>query len=202
VSENIEAGLTPAAMLAETARVLAIAGYTVDRQTDSKLGLPPERALLAEDKYGVVTTIVFDTWSELVESWVNAQAVVIEAVSRFYTRLDRKAWDGYLVLLTPAFPGEDETSAHEIRYNTSRIRKLVGTGDDLRSVSDISRVLAPLLPLSVDTVEIAHSQSLLDELPERLEQGGISRELAELAVDAFKTHRPIVEEIHRYLETH
>src|SRR5215218_5238648 len=111
-----ETELTPATILAEAANVLTGAGYHVDRQTEAKLRLPPERALLAEDKYGVVAVVVYDTWSELVASWAPAQASIVDALSLAYTRLDRKAWDGYLVLLTPALSAGTETSAQEIRY--------------------------------------------------------------------------------------
>src|SRR5438270_11856413 len=117
--------LTPAAILAEAARLLAAAGYHVDRDTESKLRLPPERALLAEDKYGVVALVVYDTWNDLTESWAPAQASIVDAVSKAYTRLDRKAWDGYLVLLTPALPDGGDITPQQIRYDTSRIRKLV-----------------------------------------------------------------------------
>ena len=191
--------LTPAAILAEAARVLAVAGYHIGRDTESKLKLPPERALLAEDKYGVVTVVVYDTWADLVASWAPAQASIVDAVSKEYTRLDRKAWDGYLVLLTPALTEAAETTAQQIRYDTSRVRKLVATGDDLRSLSDVSRALAPLLPLALDAAE-TDEKSLLEELPVRLEEAGIARELAEVTVDAFRNHRPIVEELHRHLE--
>ena len=192
--------LTPATILAEAANVLAAGGYRVDRATESKLRLPPERALLAEDKYGIVALIVYDTWADLVASWVPAQAAVVDAVSKVYTRLDRKAWDGYLVLLTPAFSSEGDVTPQQIRYDTNRIRKLVATGDDLRSISDISRVLAPLMPLAFDTAEISETHSLLDELPSRLVEAGISPDVADVAVSAFRNQRPIVEELHRHLE--
>jgi len=195
-----ETELTPATILAEIANVLAAGGYRVDRATESKLRLPQERALLAEDKYGIVAVVVYDTWADLAGSWAPAQASIVDAVSKAYTRLDRKAWDGYLVLLTPAFPSEGEITPQQIRYDTSRIRKLVATGDDLRSISDISRVLAPLLPLALDTAELSESQSLLDELPNRLAQAGIPPDVADVAVAAFRSQRPIVEELHRHLE--
>jgi hypothetical protein len=195
-----ETELTPATILAEAARILAAAGYYIDRDTESKLSLPPERALLAEDKYGIVAVVVYDTWTDLAVSWAPAQAAIVGAVSDAYTRLDRKAWDGYLVLLTPAFPSAGDTTPQQIRYDISRIRKLVATGDDLRSISDISRTLAPLLPLALDTADIDESQSLLDELPSRLAEAGIPPDVAEIAVAAFRDQRPIVEELHRHLE--
>jgi len=195
-----ETELTPAAILAEGARVLAAAGYHVDRSTESKLKLPPERALLAEDKYGIVALVVYDTWTDLTASWAPAQASIVEALSTTYTRLDRKAWDGYLVLLTPALPDAGETTAQHIRYDTHRTRKLVATGDDLQSLSDVSRVLAPLLPLELDTAAIRDTQSLLDELPNHLVEAGIPHDLADVAVAAFRNQKPIVQELYQHLE--
>lgn len=191
--------LSSAAILAEAARVLAVGGYHIERKTEEKLELPSERALLAEDKYGVVVVVVYDTWGELASSWQSAQTSVVVALSREYTRLDRKTWDGYLVFLTSALVPEDELTPHGIRYDTSRIRKLVATGDDLLTLADVERALLPVLPLSLDGFEFEDSQSLLDELPEHLERAGVSRELADVAIEAFGSRRPIVQEIHRHL---
>lgn len=195
----VDMGLTPATILAEAARILVAARYHVDRDV-TKLQLPSERALLAEDKYGVVAVVVFDTWADLAASWAPAQAAIVDALSSAYTRLDRKAWDGYLVMLTPALPDGTDITPQQIRYDTSRTRKLVATGDDLRSVSDVIRVLAPLLPLELDTAELGESQPLLDELPGRLAEAGIPPDIAEVAVRAFREQRPIVEQLHQHLE--
>jgi hypothetical protein len=198
LTEDTGTTLSPAALLAEAEAVLSAGSYRLDRDTES-LGLPSERALIAEDKYGVVVIAVYDTWSELREGWRSAQAQTVEVLSSQFTRLDRKAWDGYLVLLTAALAVEDDATVHEIRYDTSRIRKLVATGDDLRSLNDVERILLPLLPLTQDEM-VEEQLSPLDELPERLEGAGIARNLAETAVAAFRDHRPIVEELQRQLE--
>lgn len=59
-----------------------------------------------------------------------------------------QAWDGYLVLLTPSLqPSSTWTEGTEIRYNTSRVRKLVGTCDDLKSLRDVQNILQPVLPV-------------------------------------------------------
>lgn len=199
MSEPAGTVLSPAAILAEAARVLSSGSYRVERGTESKLGLPSEKALVAEDKYCVVVVVVYDTWGELTSSWPTAQASAVRALSSQYTRLDRKAWDGYLVILTPALAADAEETVHAIRYDTSRIRKIVATGEDLESVADVGRALLPLLPLSTEEVEMTDSQSLLEELPGRLEEAGVDRDLAEIAVGAFKAHRPIVQELHRRL---
>jgi len=126
-------------------------------------------------------------------------ARTVEILSSRFTRLDRKAWDGYLVLLTSALAVEADATVHEIRYDTSRIRKIVATGEGISSLNDVERTLLPLLPLTQDAVELEDEQSPLDELPERLERTGIARELVETAIAAFKDHRPIVQELHRQL---
>jgi hypothetical protein len=192
--------LAPAALVAEAASVLVAGGYRVDRGTESTLGLRSERALIAEDKYGVVVVVIYDTWRDLAGAWRSAQADAVEIMSSRFTRLDRKAWDGYLVLLTPALAIDGDTTVHEIRYDTSRVRKLVATGEDLRSLSDVGRALLPLLPLRQDDVDLEDIASPLDELPDRLEKhSGIERSLAEAAVTAFKDHRPIVEALQQQL---
>jgi hypothetical protein len=191
--------LSPAAVLAEAVGVLSRASYRVERDAESLLDLPSERAFLAEDKYGVVVLVVYDTWRDLAHRWRTAQARAVDVISERFTRLDPKAWDGYLVLLTPALVGNEDATVHEIRYDTSRIRKIVATGEEIRSLSGIERTLLPLLPLARDTVDLEDGASPLDELPERLEEQGIARDLFEAAVDAFKAHRPMVQELQRHL---
>jgi hypothetical protein len=193
--------LTPAALLAEAASVLSAASYRVDRDAEELLDLPSERAFVAEDKYGIVVVVVYDTWSDLARRWRSAQARSVDVLSDRFTRLDRKAWDGYLILLTPALAAEADATVHEIRYDTSRIRKFVGTGEDIHSLNDVERILLPLLPLAQETVEVEEDSSPLDELPERLERSGVARDLVKSAVDAFKAHRPIVQEISRHLSS-
>jgi len=199
LTDNAGIALAPAAVLAEVARVLSANQYHLERKTEAKLDLPSERALIAEDKYGVVVVVVFDTWRELAASWRSAQAAAVEALSTRFTRLDRKAWDGYLVLLTPALSTGAEETVDQIRYDTSRIRKIVATGEDLASLSDVERTLLPLLPLTQTDLELEDAQSPLDELAEHLERAGIARRLADTAVAAFRDHRPIVQELHREL---
>lgn len=191
--------LAPAAVLAEASSLLSAASYRVERDAEEILDLPSERAFVAEDKYGVVIVAVYDTWGELARGWRSAQARAVDVISDRFTRLDRKAWDGYLILITPALAAEDDRTVHEIRYDTGRIRKIVATGEDIRSLSDVERTLLPLLPLTQGTVELEDDVSPLDELPERLEQHGLAHELVKTAVDAFKEHRPIVQELRRHL---
>jgi hypothetical protein len=197
--ENGGVTLPPAAIIAEAASVLSAASYRVDRDAEKMLDIPSERAFLAEDKYGVVVVVVYDTWGELVRGWRSAQARAVEVISDQFTRLDRKAWDGYLILLTPALAAQDDATVHEIRYDTTRIRKIVATGEDIRSLKDIERTLLPLLPLTQGAVELDEDASPLDALPERLAEHGVARELVQTALDAFKEHRPIVQELQRHL---
>jgi hypothetical protein len=147
-----EVALAPAALLAEAAGVLVGASYRVERDAERILDLPSERAFIAEDKYGVVVVAVYDTWGELARGWRSAQARAVEVLSERFTRLDRKAWDGYLILLTPGLAADEHAMVHEIRYDTGRIRKIVATGEDIRALSDVERTLLPLLPLTQSSV--------------------------------------------------
>lgn len=193
--------LSPPTLLAEAGRVLEEADYRVERETGRVLSLPPDRALIAEDKYGVVVVVVYDTWRDLSHHWRDAQSAVVEALSARFLKLDPKAWEGYLLLLTSAFAVDGDSTVHDIRYDTSRIRKIVATGDDLQSLADVERALLPVLPLDPHIPSADEARSPLDELPRQLEEAGIQRELAEAALAAFRDRRPIVQALHEKMST-
>ena len=63
--------------------------------------------------------------------WLQAQAALVDLISAFFHRSDAKAWEGYLVLLTPSvLPHDAALEVTEIRRNTTHVRKLVATGDE------------------------------------------------------------------------
>ena len=76
-----------------------------------------------------------------------------------------KSWDGYLVLLTPSVASSESAGLEAVRYNTTRLRKLVATGDDLQSPTDVERVLRRLLPLSQESANLSQ-ESALEPPPE------------------------------------
>lgn len=193
--------LTAEALLAEAHELLERGGYRVLRDVEEMLGIPSERGFLAEDKYGIVCVAVYRTWSDLSSAWPETQTALVAAISRQFTRAEAKAWDGYLVLLTPASLGpEAREEADQIRYDTSRIRKLVATGEDLTALSDVERVLLSLMPLESAEATIEDDASLLAVLPDLLAQGGIDHTAVHTVVEAFRRREPLLEALHRQLE--
>ena len=153
---------------------------------------------LFEDDYGIVAVVVYDTWGDLSSNWVDAQASLVELVSKYTTRYDPKSWEGYLVLLTPSpVARQDSLELTEIRYDISRVRKLVATGDDIKTLDDVRQVLLPLLPLKVETINEV-GESVLNMLPELLSKRGLPKKAVETVIDAFLERKPFVENLHKY----
>ena len=186
-------------LLFAAGKLLAESGYA---EVDTQRGSAPDNARLFEGPYSIVTVAAFETWADLRDSWADYQALTAEAMTRHLTRNDPKAWDGYLVLLTPSVIPSDQTDvANEIRSNTSRLRKLLGTGEDIKSVSSVRKVLLPLLPISVVPAE-AGSGSGLDALPRLLEKHNIPSDVTKQIVEAFKAQEPVMQRLHEYRSGH
>jgi hypothetical protein len=117
-------------------------------------------------------------------------------ISQYVGQGESKSWDGYLVLLTPGLAPSEDVEIEAVRYNTNRLRKLVATGDDLRSPTDVERVLRPLLPLGQDRTNLSQ-ESALDLLPKLLAEQGIPKETTQLLVDAFREQSPLLERLHQ-----
>ncbi|CAN5532417.1 hypothetical protein BH24ACT24_BH24ACT24_00520 [soil metagenome] len=114
------------------------------------------------------------------------------------TSADPKSWEGYLVLLTPGSASGDEVqSLSSIRYDISRVRKLVATGDELKQISDVHRTLLPLLPLEAAPTGDGDG-SVLDLLPSLLASQGIDAGAVKSIIDAFAAQQPLVESLHEY----
>jgi len=155
-------------------------------------------ARLFEDDYSIVAIVVYETWKDLSSNWADAQALLVELISRYITSYDAKSWEGYLVLLTPSPVGkQDRSEIIRIRYDISRVRKLIATGDDIKTLEDVKQVLLPLLPLQVETVEQV-GESVLAILPNLLSKRGLPEQAIRVVVDAFLEQRPIVESLHNY----
>jgi hypothetical protein len=157
----------------EATQVLAEAKQLLE-QADYEAASLPEAwhgrlACVYEDEYGMVAVLVYDTYAALQDGWKRDQAEFVDFVSGHVSRSDDKASDGYLVLLTPEpLPDDAHHSAMQVRYNTQRVRKLVGTGDDIEAAPiGVASVLAPLLPLDMEGAAGAAgaAKSLNDELP-------------------------------------
>src|SRR5437016_5737672 len=150
--------LTSTEIVAAANSVLLSGGYRlIDR---AQLDIPAvSAARFYEDAFGIVEVVVFDTWESLRSEWANAQASLVELISRFVQTGEAKAWEGYLVLFTPAVvPSEQRDKADGIRYNTNRVRKLLATGENLQTITDVERTLVPLLPLTSSTAEQENRQ--------------------------------------------
>lgn len=189
--------LTTTGLLAAAQSALLEAGY---RLVDGANGQSPpyDRARLLQNQYSVVMVATFETWENLVESWPDYQSATVESMSKFLKRGEAKAADGYLVLLTPgAVPIAEVANANRIRSDTSRLRKLLGTADELRSISDVPKILASLLPLSIHPTD-GSGEGSLDALPRILEQHGIDQSATRTVVDAFKANAPIMPRLHQF----
>ena len=148
-----------------------------------------------EDSYSIIAIAVYESWQALESLWLETQGAFVELVSKFVTGSDPKAWETYLVLLTPSTPSQSERiTADAIRHDTNRTRKFVAGGDELQAVADVGRVLLPLLPLTEGGIQLG--ESALDRLPELLERKGMTRDSVDAIVNAFLNQTPLVEALH------
>ncbi len=190
--------LTVTSLMAKARDVLADGGYTqvseevAFRKQDPRW--PSERARLFEDPYGLVAVVAYETWRDLDSGWLDAQEVFVEFISQHINRGEPKAWEGYLVLLTPGI-GAGE-SAMAIRYDTRRVRKLVASSSDVEALADIERVLLPLLPIKEAVTR--EWTPALEMLPELLANKGVDEADVRILLAAFLEERPLVEELYKH----
>jgi hypothetical protein len=186
-------GFTSTDLIAIASQVLAVGGYQQIRGRFSEWDTSTSR--LFEDEYNVVGLVVFDTCGELLRAWPDLQGSLVEVISRHVGQGESKSWDGYLVLLTPGFGASEDAEIEGVRYNTTRLRKLVATGDDLQNPTDVERVLRPLLPLGQERLKQSQ-ESALDLLPKLLANQGIAEETTRLLVEAFREQSLLLERLH------
>ncbi len=188
--------LTAASILSAASEILTApsAGYRLakDEQTGA---WPSETVRVFEDPFTVVAVCVFDTWSALEDGWQDAQSVLVELISEHLSDRDAKAWDGYLVLLTPGARDEDRDVIDRIRYDTARVRKLVASAPELATVKDIEQTLLSLLPLGSDE-ELTATRDPLELLADAL-RTDFDEPIAEALLSAFAEQRPLVEALHK-----
>ncbi|NOT02174.1 MAG: hypothetical protein HOP29_16310 [Phycisphaerales bacterium] len=190
MSEN----LTSTDLIATASDVLTRGGY--QRIADRFPEWDTTSSRLFEDSYNVVGLVVFDTCDELLRTWADVQGRLVDVISRNVGQGEAKSWDGYLILLTPGLSPSEETSVEDVRYNTTRLRKIIGTGEDIRSMADVERVLRPLLPLGSDAAKLARA-TVLDLLPKLLAISGIPESTTKSLVDAFREQAPLLESLHK-----
>jgi hypothetical protein len=185
--------LTPIQLLAAVSSVLTSNGYVEVAVPESKTS----SARIFEDAFGIVAVNVYETWGELSSKWHIAQGEFVDLISDHLRRGEPKAWEGYLVLLTPTLVGEGETlEITKVRNDTTRVRKLVASGNDLTTLDDVQTALLPLLPLPINESISADESNLLVLLPELLQASGIQPRLTEAALNAFASNDSIVERLH------
>ncbi|MHC2068138.1 hypothetical protein ACYFX5_11735 [Bremerella sp. T1] len=150
-----------------------------------------------EDAYSVVAVVYFESWEDLKATWIEVQTSFVELISENFTRSDRKSWEAYLVLMsTDLVPSRDSTRAHDIRYNTSRVRKLLATGDQLRELRDVEACLLPLLPIRTQEGSI-RSSNVLQQLPGLISGPELSRQQIQAIVDAYEQQASMLEAVYQ-----
>jgi hypothetical protein len=186
--------MTPTDLIAASSSVLEAGGYQPIRNGFPEWNTTSTR--LFEDKYNVVGIAVFTTSAELLSSWADLQGALVDVISRHVGQTESKAWDGYLVLLTTGIAPSSDAEIEGLRYDTTRLRKLVATGEDLSAAGDVERLLRPLLPLRTAQVSIAQGTAL-DLLPGLLAEQGINAKTTEALVKSFIEQEPLMDALHR-----
>ena len=188
---------TVTTLVAEAADILDRAGFrTVDHSASGTWRATEARVY--EDAYSIVCIAVYETWKDLSSLWADDQASLVGLISKHFARAEAKAWDGYLVLLTPSVvPATARQEAVDIQRNTLYVRKLFAAGDELETVDAVRRTLLPLLPLEVQ--EAQDPSNVLHSLPPLLASHGVDEDVSKVAVAAFLDHRPIIEAIHGFM---
>lgn len=190
--------LTVSSILSEAARVLGQSDYAVVNAVDLE-GVEIEEALLAEDEFGIVFVVATETVHDILNRWSDYQAQLVDYLDQKLTKINPKAWDVYMVLLTPSVASHDANAPLErIQLDTSEIRKLVVTGDALTTVSDVARALLPVLPLQ-DMTEKRSDGDLLENLPKILAEHGADSDAVKALVSAFKKQEPLMQALHDHL---
>jgi hypothetical protein len=193
--------LTSSAVLAAASEVLERAGYA-RVPSDLIREWSQQNVRVFEDRFSVVAVLAFSAWAELASSWIDAQGSLVALISRFVPRGEPKAWDGYLVLFAPCAESDDvRDTASLIQRDTSRVRKLVATGENLETIQDVERALLPLLPIRLSESEAVEAETALDALPDLLARHEVSRDAALAVVSAFRDGRPLLESLHLLAST-
>lgn len=188
-------GLTATDIIAAATECLSSAGYLVI-ESDKTTAWTRGPGRLFEDPYSVVGVVVFDTWADLSHGWGDAQAGLVEMMSAHLGRAEPKAWDGYLALFTPAIlPKEQTARAQSIRYDTTRLRKLLATGNELTNLAAVRDTLLPLLPMG-EHVASESQESALDRLPRLLGKRGFEEDMIRELIQAFRDQRSLMEALH------
>ncbi|MCB9841658.1 MAG: hypothetical protein H6812_00200 [Phycisphaeraceae bacterium] len=185
---------TPTDLLVAASSVLGTNGYHTVALRAPQWQSHSNR--LFEDPYSVVGVSVFDTVDSLLQDWPDLQGSLVDVISHHIGRDADKAWDGYLVLLTPAAAASRADELESLRNDTTRLRKLVATGEDLQEASDVERTLRSLLPLS-RTSDSIQLPSTLDLLPNLLTSLDIPASVTTALIDTYRDQGSMLERLHK-----
>lgn len=180
-------------MIALSREQLSAAGYRVFEAIDGSV-FPGSNSILAEDKYNILAILTFDTWSDLVNQWAEAQATLVSLLEKRLARSSPKFYDAYLVLLCSGTP-ETAEEIEAIERDTSRVRKIVATNEKLRSTADLARILNIFLPLNSNQL-LAETPDILNKLPDLMDVN-VDQELIKIAISAFKNLSPPLTALHK-----
>ena len=188
------------ALLAELESIFGNHGYkTAKAQTN----WPPvkEILLVAEDEYGVVAVSIFESTTELIERWTEAQGETVELFGNAISHTDAKWWEGYLILISlgQTIGADEKACLDEIRRDTSRIRKFVFTGSDLTSINSISRLVSPLLPMSPDFGASTPSTESVDEFYKEVAGQRIEQQALEVVLETYRKGDSILQSLDTWL---
>lgn len=149
-----------------------------------------------EDPYSLVAVTIFDTWKQLQDRWPDSQSSLVDLVASKLSKSEAKAWDVYLAVLTPAFADTDSArELNAIRYDTTRVRKLISTGEDLTTLDGVRRTLLPLLP--INPIALEPPRDIFELLIDALESKGIERSDVRRLVDAFASNKDLISSLGR-----
>jgi hypothetical protein len=188
-------------LLAEASNLLQDVGFLhVERAAE--LAWPTPTARVFEGSYAIVAVAAFETWDELRLGWLAAQSTLVGLVSEHIASSEPKAWEGYLVLLTPGTAGANREQVEEIRYDVSRLRKFVADAVELSELGAVRRVLAPLLPIPRGTDGLSAPLPALQLLTNELLGRGLEPDLVSALTNAFDRQEPLMEAIHDWRRGH
>lgn len=192
---DVEKTLSASMLLTLATEKLEASGYSVKREFGESI-FPTESSLLAEDEFGIVSFVIFETWSQLSSKWPEAQATLVQLVARKIARTSPKFFDAYLVLICRSSAGSEDAIAR-IERDTNRVRKYIIRDHSLSSTKDFVVALDPLMPLDIES-NLHSADDALDLLPGFLEDS-TRPNLVKAAIGAYRDLRSPVEAIHKSL---
>ena len=193
----VNASFTVTSLMATANKILRDASFRVAEDAMAS-SWRAASARVYEDSYSVVCVAVYETWADLDAWWMEDQATLVDLISNRLTRAEAKAWDGYLVLLTPSVvPTTDRLRAVRIQRDTLYVRKIVADGSELGLKDAVGHALLPLLPL--EGYDVLEPSDVFETLLSLLTSRGIEQGTAQAAITAFRQQRPIIAEIYEFM---